>query len=296
MLGTTRASPSAFPRWPTRFRGAGFRRGPELGRWPGAPKYCGRFLDGFGNRMTVHAVSNPHRSGIEPAALHDRAAWLRHRSFSAQDARRSHRVLAPARGPEGTRCEAVRGLAQSRQARGPSTPARLVPGPPNSTSRASRNPLSASSTNAASWSGPGASPKRAFGFRSLPRASTSFSSVSPGRRSSSKCASMHTRHRLRTKRRSSSICPRPRRPRRPRATRSSASRAATAASSSVRPVVASRTQRSIAAETERSDTKKREATRRSDSGQRAKRRRSARGEPPLQTLAGARCGAYEPRA
>lgn len=41
-------------------------------RAPGAPRYTGRFHDGFGNRMTVLAVANPRRSGLEPAALHDR--------------------------------------------------------------------------------------------------------------------------------------------------------------------------------------------------------------------------------
>ncbi len=42
-------------------------------REPGAPKYTGDFLDGFGNHMTVHAVSNPVESGHEPANLYDRA-------------------------------------------------------------------------------------------------------------------------------------------------------------------------------------------------------------------------------
>ncbi len=48
---------------------------PEAGanRKPGAPEYTGDFLDGFGNRMTVHAVSNPFQTGIEPANLYDRA-------------------------------------------------------------------------------------------------------------------------------------------------------------------------------------------------------------------------------
>ncbi|MEZ6018223.1 MAG: alkaline phosphatase D family protein [Planctomycetota bacterium] len=36
------------------------------------PRNLGRFLDGFGNHMTVLAVANPRRSGVEPAALHDR--------------------------------------------------------------------------------------------------------------------------------------------------------------------------------------------------------------------------------
>ncbi len=46
---------------------------PGLDREPGAPDYTGKHLDGFGNRMTVHAVSNPSKTGREPAELHDRA-------------------------------------------------------------------------------------------------------------------------------------------------------------------------------------------------------------------------------
>ncbi|MFB3904875.1 MAG: alkaline phosphatase D family protein [Acidobacteriota bacterium] len=41
---------------------------------PGSPMNLGRFFDGFGNRMTVHAVANPVFSGLEPAFLYDRAA------------------------------------------------------------------------------------------------------------------------------------------------------------------------------------------------------------------------------
>lgn len=37
------------------------------------PRYCGQFLDGFGNKITVHAVANPQHYGEEPAALFDRA-------------------------------------------------------------------------------------------------------------------------------------------------------------------------------------------------------------------------------
>jgi hypothetical protein len=43
-------------------------------RIPGSPKYTGEHEDGFGNKMTVHAVSNPFISGVAPAELHDRAA------------------------------------------------------------------------------------------------------------------------------------------------------------------------------------------------------------------------------
>ena len=42
------------------------------GPLPGQPPYTGRFHDGFGNKITVHAVANPVASGHEPARLHDR--------------------------------------------------------------------------------------------------------------------------------------------------------------------------------------------------------------------------------
>ena len=42
-------------------------------RKPGAPRNTGEFLDGFGNKVTIHAVSNPHTNGIEPTALNHRA-------------------------------------------------------------------------------------------------------------------------------------------------------------------------------------------------------------------------------
>ncbi len=41
---------------------------------PGTPRNLGRFFDGFGNKMTVLAVANPHPTGLEPAFLYDRAA------------------------------------------------------------------------------------------------------------------------------------------------------------------------------------------------------------------------------
>lgn len=40
---------------------------------PGRPKNTGNFLDGFGNKMTVHGVANPHQTGMEPALIYDRA-------------------------------------------------------------------------------------------------------------------------------------------------------------------------------------------------------------------------------
>ncbi len=55
--------------WPRRW----FPPTPGLNRRPGSPGYTGDYRDGFGNYMTVHAVSNPAVSGREPTALHDRA-------------------------------------------------------------------------------------------------------------------------------------------------------------------------------------------------------------------------------
>jgi len=46
---------------------------PGANRAEGAPRYTGEYRDGFGNRMTVHAVSNPEANGIAPAALNQRA-------------------------------------------------------------------------------------------------------------------------------------------------------------------------------------------------------------------------------
>lgn len=37
------------------------------------PGYTGNFKDGFGNKMTVKAVANPHKTGVEPSIIHDRA-------------------------------------------------------------------------------------------------------------------------------------------------------------------------------------------------------------------------------
>lgn len=39
----------------------------------GAPRNTGEYRDGFGNRMTVHAVANPQKFGVGYGALHDRA-------------------------------------------------------------------------------------------------------------------------------------------------------------------------------------------------------------------------------
>lgn len=46
---------------------------PGRNRKPGAPRYTGDFKDGFGNFVTVYAVSNPVVTGREPSQLYDRA-------------------------------------------------------------------------------------------------------------------------------------------------------------------------------------------------------------------------------
>ena len=61
--------PSVANVWPRRW----YPSQPGGSRKPGAPRHTGEFLDGFGNKMTVHAVSNPTAAGVEPAVLHDRA-------------------------------------------------------------------------------------------------------------------------------------------------------------------------------------------------------------------------------
>ncbi|HSI77150.1 MAG TPA: alkaline phosphatase D family protein [Lunatimonas sp.] len=40
---------------------------------PGKPPYTGKFQDGFGNKMTVHAVANPRKTNRQPERIYDRA-------------------------------------------------------------------------------------------------------------------------------------------------------------------------------------------------------------------------------
>ncbi|MEZ5967286.1 MAG: alkaline phosphatase D family protein [Planctomycetota bacterium] len=61
-------TPAMANAWPRRW----FPPQPGAARRADAPRYTGRYLDGFGNHMTVHAVANPVRTGRQPAALHDR--------------------------------------------------------------------------------------------------------------------------------------------------------------------------------------------------------------------------------
>jgi alkaline phosphatase D len=61
--------PSVANFWPRRW----FPEADGASREPGAPRNTGDYLDGFGNKMTVLAVSNPFKLGIEPADINDRA-------------------------------------------------------------------------------------------------------------------------------------------------------------------------------------------------------------------------------
>ena len=61
--------PSVANLWPRRW----FPPQPGRNHQPGMPPYTGQYLDGFGNHITVWAVSNPYLSNQERAELHDRA-------------------------------------------------------------------------------------------------------------------------------------------------------------------------------------------------------------------------------
>ena len=61
--------PSVANIWPRRW----FPPEPGGNHQDGTPRYTGDYLDGFGNKMTVHAVSNPTANGVEPTAIHHRA-------------------------------------------------------------------------------------------------------------------------------------------------------------------------------------------------------------------------------
>ena len=52
---------------------------------PDRPKYTGNFRDGFGNRMTVHAVANPHQTGREPAIVYNRVTGYGMVTFDKQE-------------------------------------------------------------------------------------------------------------------------------------------------------------------------------------------------------------------
>jgi hypothetical protein len=50
-----------------------FPPAPGANHQPGQPRHTGDYLDGFGNRMTVLAASNPHLSDVEPRDINSRA-------------------------------------------------------------------------------------------------------------------------------------------------------------------------------------------------------------------------------
>ena len=55
--------------WPRRW----YPSLPGKNRKPEAPRYTGDYEDGFGNKITVYAVSNPMFTGLKPSRLYDRA-------------------------------------------------------------------------------------------------------------------------------------------------------------------------------------------------------------------------------
>ncbi len=65
--GYALCTPSIANFWPRRW----YPNAQGKNRSQGSPRYTGEYEDGFGNKITVHAVSNPHISGKEPAGLHD---------------------------------------------------------------------------------------------------------------------------------------------------------------------------------------------------------------------------------
>ena len=61
--------PSVANIWPRRW----FPPRPGRDPLPSSPRNTGEYLDGFGNKVTVHAVANPSAVNIPPAALNNRA-------------------------------------------------------------------------------------------------------------------------------------------------------------------------------------------------------------------------------
>ncbi|MCK5000873.1 MAG: alkaline phosphatase D family protein [Anaerohalosphaera sp.] len=61
--------PSVSNVWPRRW----YPMVPGANPIEGEPRYTGDYEDGFGNKMTVHAVSNPVFTGLKPSMLYDRA-------------------------------------------------------------------------------------------------------------------------------------------------------------------------------------------------------------------------------
>ncbi|MEX2591913.1 MAG: alkaline phosphatase D family protein [Anditalea sp.] len=72
---------------------------------PDQPKNTGNFMDGFGNKMTVHSVANPHQTGKEPALVYDRATGYGMVIFDKQERTMKiecwPRYIDPERNPDG---------------------------------------------------------------------------------------------------------------------------------------------------------------------------------------------------
>lgn len=62
-------SPAVANVWPRRWMPSAAGKNPR----PGAPRWTGEFEDGFGNKISIHAVANPQDIDREPARLFDRA-------------------------------------------------------------------------------------------------------------------------------------------------------------------------------------------------------------------------------
>jgi hypothetical protein len=67
--GVVFCTPAIANTWPRRW----MPRERDATGEPGAPRPFGDHRDGFGNRVSVDAVANPHKRGTEPSALHDRS-------------------------------------------------------------------------------------------------------------------------------------------------------------------------------------------------------------------------------
>ena len=79
--GVVFCTPAIANTWPRRWMPRDLNEDGSLG----APRPFGNHFDGFGNRISVDAVANPHKRGIEPTALHDRSPGFGIVRFQPQD-------------------------------------------------------------------------------------------------------------------------------------------------------------------------------------------------------------------
>jgi hypothetical protein len=71
--------------------------GPGRNPKPHSPRNTGEYLDGFGNKVTVHAIFNPQAVGIEPVEVNHRAP-----GFGIIECERSSRTITAANWPRWT--------------------------------------------------------------------------------------------------------------------------------------------------------------------------------------------------